>query len=363
VILLAYNHERYIEQAVLSALMQRTGFAFEIIIGEDASKDSTATIVRRLQADHPDKIRATIREQNVGMHRNFIESYQACTGEYVALLDGDDYWTAPDKLQKQVDFLDCHPECSTCFHNAYRRQEDRDEIAGLYVAPQETRRTWELEDLIEEPTIPSCSIVTRNRLVDRFPDWILDMAALDWVFNLLNARHGSAAYLPEPMAVYRMHAGGTWSAHDRLWHKDQMLKIYERLPGTLDRRYWPLIRKCQMSIKIWYELEAAVKVCDEQRTWNKELVQAKEWLEQQWREAVQAYNESLARNTELGKARDELARQLDAARGQLSRAEGQSRVQAEEVARLRARLQGIENSRGWRLVLRARRLVNSIARK
>ena len=90
-------------------------------------------IVRRLQAEYPDKIRATLRARNVGMHRNFIESYQACTGEYVAFLDADDYWTSPDKLQKQVDFLDSHPGCSMCFHNAHVRFEDRD-AAGVVAA-------------------------------------------------------------------------------------------------------------------------------------------------------------------------------------------------------------------------------------
>ncbi len=366
VFLLAYNHERFIEQALRSVLMQRTSFDFELIIGEDASTDGTAAIVRRFQQQHPDKIRATIRAQNVGMHRNFIESYQACTGEYVAFLDGDDYWTSPDKLQKQVDFLEAHPSYSMCFHNVYRRREEQDEMAGLGLDPLETRQTWELEDLIEEPTIPSCSIVTRNRLIDRFPDWLPEVAVVDWIFNLLNARYGSAGFLPEPMGVYRLHASGTWSPRDRLWHKDQVLKIYERLPGILDRRHWPLIRKCQASLRTWYELEAAVQVCDELRAWNKDLIKAKDWLEQQRTNWLQAYNDSQAVVTELTKRKAELEGQLEAewlasrqlleeARLQLRRLEDQSRAQAEETSRLRARLQELESSRAWRWLLRARR--------
>jgi glycosyltransferase involved in cell wall biosynthesis len=342
VFLLAYNHERFLEQAVRSVLMQRAAFDFELVIGEDASTDGTAGIVRRFQAEHPDRIRATLRERNVGMHRNFIESYRACTGEYVAFLDGDDYWTAPDKLQKQVDFLDAHPECSISFHNVQWRDEERGEITRLALDPGETRRTWELEDLIHEPTIPSCSIVTRNRLIDHFPDWLPEVLAVDWVFNLLNARCGSAGYLPEPMGVYRKHAGGLWGRHDRQWQKDEILKVYERLPSLLHPRHGPLIRKCQASLKNWYSTE---------------------WLRDELARTAQAYNEAQAWSVEHERVKLRLARELDEARALISRLDGQARGHAEEAARLRARLNQMEASRGWRLVSFARRLVNGLGRR
>ena len=114
--MITYNHEKFIAQAIESALMQQVDFDYEIVIGEDCSTDRTREIVVAYQQRHPDKIRLLLHEQNVGVSLNDIRVYRACRGEYVAWLEGDDYWTSPHKLQKQADFLDSHPACSACFH-------------------------------------------------------------------------------------------------------------------------------------------------------------------------------------------------------------------------------------------------------
>src|SRR6476646_9455354 len=103
VLICAYNQEPYIEQAVRSALAQRANFDFEIVIGEDHSRDATPDILRRLAEEHPNRIRLTINDKNLGMHGNYRATYDRCRGAYIALLEGDDYWIDPLKLQKQVD--------------------------------------------------------------------------------------------------------------------------------------------------------------------------------------------------------------------------------------------------------------------
>jgi glycosyltransferase involved in cell wall biosynthesis len=370
VFMLAYNHERFIEQAIRSVLMQRARFDFELVVGEDASTDGTAEVVRRLQTENPDRIRATCRVQNVGMHRNFIESYQACSGEYVAFLDGDDYWTSPDKLQKQVDFLDSHPGYSMCFHNALIRLEDRDEAGGLVFSNPDGQTTFEIEDLIVANIIPGCSIMARNRLIDRFPGWLSEVPLVDWVFNLLNARHGSLGYLNEPMAVYRQHAGGVWSPHEGAVRHERILAVYDRMPGILDPRHRTLARTAADKFRFWAGNEWLRGQVENYKAETDRLGRSIEWLQGQiasheasLKNSVRANDECLLGIAEVEKSRADLARQLDEARTLINRLDGQARAHAAENARLQTRLREIESSRGWRLLSLARLLVNGLGRR
>src|SRR5262245_51422112 len=195
VFLATYNHEPFIEQAVRSVLMQRVNFDYEVLVGEDASTDGTARVLERLQAEHPGRVRALLRPRNLGMCRNFVETYQACRGEYIAYLDGDDYWTCPDKLQRQVDFLESHPDHVLCFHNARILSDDPAESGTELFANPDGRTTFTVEDLILDNIVPSCSTVARNGVVDRFPDWLGEVTGVDWVFHLLHAWHGKLGYL------------------------------------------------------------------------------------------------------------------------------------------------------------------------
>ena len=101
---ITYNHEKFIAQAIDSFLMQETDFDFEIIIGEDCSTDDTLKIIKEYKAKYPDIIKLITSESNVGMMTNFIRTLEACSGKYIALCEGDDYWTDTLKLQKQVNF-------------------------------------------------------------------------------------------------------------------------------------------------------------------------------------------------------------------------------------------------------------------
>ena len=116
VAMITYNHERFIAQAVESVLAQKVNFDFEVVIGEDCSTDNTRNIVAELQQQYPVRIVALMRPDNLGAMRNLQETLAACKGQYIALLEGDDYWTCEDKLQRQVEFLDSHPECAISCH-------------------------------------------------------------------------------------------------------------------------------------------------------------------------------------------------------------------------------------------------------
>ena len=112
IMMLAYNHESYIRQALDSVVRQRTDFRFEAIVGEDCSTDGTREIVREYARKYPDIVKPLFRKKNLGASRNVVSTLRRCKGEYVAFLECDDYWTDMDKLQKQADYLDAHPECA-----------------------------------------------------------------------------------------------------------------------------------------------------------------------------------------------------------------------------------------------------------
>ncbi|SRR6266446_922637 len=131
VCLITYNHGRFITQALASALAQKTNFEFEIVIGEDCSADHTRQILVEYQHRYPNKIRLVLPENNLGANRNCARILQAYRGEYIALLEGDDYWTAPTKLQEQVDFLDSHEECAICSHAVRVFHEDGNEAPRI----------------------------------------------------------------------------------------------------------------------------------------------------------------------------------------------------------------------------------------
>lgn len=104
IISLTYNHEKYIAQALESILMQKVNFTYEIVVGEDCSKDRTREILIQYAEKHPDKFHLLLHEKNIGAAKNQNKVFENCKGKYIAMLEGDDYWTDPYKLQKQVDF-------------------------------------------------------------------------------------------------------------------------------------------------------------------------------------------------------------------------------------------------------------------
>src|SRR5579872_2594917 len=109
VMLITYNHELFIAQTLEGILEQRVNFDYEIVVGEDCSTDRTRDILMDFHNRYPRRILIQARHRNLGMMRNLEQTLSKCRGEYVALIEGDDYWTCRDKLQKQVDFLDAHP--------------------------------------------------------------------------------------------------------------------------------------------------------------------------------------------------------------------------------------------------------------
>lgn len=212
--MMAYNHSAYISQAVESVLMQETDFAFEVLIGEDRSQDDTREKLARLQEKYPQKINLLLNEHNIGIHKNLDQLLGSAKGEYIAILEGDDYWTSPNKLQKQIDFLEDHSDFTVCFHNALMVNEENSPLRNY--CPADQKAISGFDDLLVENFIPTCSIVFRGGLLPRMPAWTETLPMLDWPLLILLAGQGKIGYINEVMGVYRVHAGGIWSTQRHL---------------------------------------------------------------------------------------------------------------------------------------------------
>lgn len=209
VLMVTYNQEQFIAQAIEGALMQNTDFDFEIVIGEDCSEDSTRSIVEDYAKRFPEKIRLLLQPHNVGGNSNFASVYQMCRGQYVAFLEGDDYWTDPSKLQQQVDFLDSHPDYSLCFHWVDVFYQETGKIEHLGLGPPVIKPYYTVDDLLKYTVfIPTCSAISRNKIFDRFPDWYWESIMGDFILYLLIAQRGKIGFLDTSMGMYRVHKGG-----------------------------------------------------------------------------------------------------------------------------------------------------------
>jgi glycosyltransferase involved in cell wall biosynthesis len=221
VVMIAYNVERFIAQALDSALMQELDLDYEIVIGEDCSTDRTRDIVLDYAGRHPDRVRPILRPANLGMNRNFVETLAAARGRFIALLDADDYWTSPHKLRKQLDFLGANPSCSICFHNAMVVYEEGEREPHPFHMAQPRflishhipKPISTLDDLAGGNFMQTCSVMFRAGLYGELPDWYLRMPTFDWPLHVLNAEHGDVGYIDEILGAYRVHAGGFWSTN------------------------------------------------------------------------------------------------------------------------------------------------------
>jgi glycosyltransferase involved in cell wall biosynthesis len=210
-----YNQDKFIAQTIESFLMQQTNFPFEIVVGNDCSTDGTSAIIQSFKERYPGKIKIISAVKNAGAHQNMIDTLDACTGKYIALCDGDDYWTSPLKLQKQVDFLEQNPEYIICCH--YTRVIDTDGNT-LYVAPKPVPLIHTYHDLLtgKQVETKTATVVYRNsnKINQLFNQpWYFSCFAADKFFKIFSTSvtGGKIYVMPEVMSCYRNHVGGIWS--------------------------------------------------------------------------------------------------------------------------------------------------------
>jgi Glycosyltransferases involved in cell wall biogenesis len=212
IVLITYNHEKYISQAIESILMQKFSETAEILIANDFSTDHTLDIIRSYEPSSPFPFRYCESNCNVGLVRNYQNAFNACNSEYIAVLEGDDYWTDPYKLQKHVEFLDCHHECVMSY-NRYISFFQEKNIFPIFDNNIITENKYiTAQQLAAGNWIGNFSTcVYRKSILDKLDPSIYDMEIADWMVNLSVAQFGLIAQIGEVMSVYRIHENGTWS--------------------------------------------------------------------------------------------------------------------------------------------------------
>jgi glycosyltransferase involved in cell wall biosynthesis len=216
VMIVTYNHERYIAQALDSVLMQERDFDIEINVHDDASTDRTQEIVRGYQGRYPEVIRCVFNPVNVGhiaTQLNTYRGFQNLRGEYFAMLEGDDYWTDPHKLRRQVAFLDAHPDYVACGHDTLKVYEDGSRPPEhLFPVREHCRERASIVDMVHMNTIFHFnSVVYRNVFGADPPLCLSDRYSCEVTIQMVYACFGDFHYMRGYMSSYRMHPGGTFS--------------------------------------------------------------------------------------------------------------------------------------------------------
>jgi glycosyltransferase involved in cell wall biosynthesis len=242
VLVITYNHERFIAQALHSALAQSVDFPIEIVVGDDRSTDGTVKVIQEIAARASVPVRLIDRPQNVGFHRNLVDTLAACGGQYVAVLEGDDFWTDSSKLQRQVQFLDQHPDYSAAAHNVVKSWDSEPARSELYCAAGlPTKLT--LDHLLRADPVPTCSVMFRRGLIANFPDWFFKLPMADWPLHALNARHGPMYFDPRPMGAYRVHAGGVWSRRTLVQMHESLLAAHSAFRDAFGADHRALLQR------------------------------------------------------------------------------------------------------------------------
>jgi glycosyltransferase involved in cell wall biosynthesis len=240
VLLATYNHEQWVNQALDSVLMQETDFAVETVVIEDCSTDRTREIVMRYAEKYPDRITLMLAERNYNSNVVWSQALRDARAPYVVSLDGDDYWTSPHKLSRQVRFMEEHPDCSLSYHDATCVFVESGETYNYN--PLDQKEVSTVEDLLAANFVPTVGAMFSKRLIDPVPAWVGNVRWGDWGINLHAACHGTVRYINEVMAVYRIHRDGAWSGLSEIQQTEGNLECYEQMNANLQYKYDALIK-------------------------------------------------------------------------------------------------------------------------
>ncbi|NLL27630.1 MAG: glycosyltransferase [Bacteroidales bacterium] len=230
---LTYNHEPYIRKCLDGFIMQKTDFLFEVLIHDDASTDRTADIIREYEAKYPDIIKPIYQTENkyskgIGITKTY--QFPRAKGKYFAMCEGDDYWTDPLKLQKQVDFLEKNQEYSACFHDVEivdkdnKPLENKDNYEIKYI---DNQTDFDFDDfLFRGNHIHTPSVVFRAKNIENFI--LSNVVTGDYFLHLHNAYNGKIKRFEAKMAAYRVHLGGIFSLKRRNWSSKENFNFWTK---------------------------------------------------------------------------------------------------------------------------------------
>ena len=238
-----YNHGLYIRSALEGFVNQKTNFKYEILIHDDASTDDTTKIIKEYEKKYPELIKPIYQKEN--QYSKGIKvgnlNYQRAKGKYIAVCEGDDYWIDNTKLQQQVDYMESHPECTFCFHNAnildVQTNQTRIFIPYLYENKKKIKKdgNYNMGELESLGFIPTASFFFKRNIFDNPPEFYHDAIPGDNSLKLLATSYGYAHCIDKAMSVYRVGTGISVMDSWKIEHQDLRKKkeFYDKVIQTL----------------------------------------------------------------------------------------------------------------------------------
>lgn len=282
---MTYNQEKYISDALNSFLMQKTDFSYEILIHDDASTDRTAEIIKEYESKYPDLIKPIYQKENQyskGVKVGCL-NMERVKGKYIAICEGDDFWTDPNKLQKQVDYMEKHPECSMCVHAAYRVSPEKIKIKS-HVRPNRGNKVFTVEEVIQgggglfaTNSMLYPAVFSTNR-----PDFYENAPVGDYPLAVYLALKGTVYYIDEFMSAYRVGVKGSWTSRMSSASIERRVAHIDAISNMLD----------EINSYIEYKYDTAIKNIKNRNSFRKMLVQGrfKEAKEEEFKEIYSALN-------------------------------------------------------------------------
>lgn len=235
IVLITYNHEAFLNETLHGIINQNFADSLELIIADDASTDGTREIIESVIFPDSWVIKKIYRPSNLGMNGNFLDALNLAQGEYVALIEGDDFWTEPQKCRLQVEYLQNNPSVSFSWHPV--------EVIGHFEYPNGPQKL-KFEDEVFDHYIPTCSIVYRRSMLITSPPILLKTRSLDIALELLLLSRGDAHKLDVKMGVYRKHEKGISSSTEsqEMWAHER-IKLYLAINKHTYYRYDAILKQ------------------------------------------------------------------------------------------------------------------------
>lgn len=256
----AYNHGPYIRDALEGFVSQKTNFNYEVLIHDDASTDNTADIIREYEKKYPELIKPIYQIENQyskGVNITKTFHLPRLKGKYVALCEGDDYWTDQEKLQKQYDAMEAHPELDICAHAVSKVQASNDRLI-CYIAPSDKEIVFSTEEVIAGGGgfVATNSLFYRRELLEEQPEF-RKYCPIDYSLQIHGALRGGMLFLPDNMAVYRFLVAGSWTKRlaNREYADGQRRKINRMLDMVDDetnKEYTEIIHRAKLESDFMY---------------------------------------------------------------------------------------------------------------
>ena len=246
---ITYNHEKFLAQCIESVLMQEGDFELEFVIGEDCSTDRTREVLKAYELKYPEIIRPIYYSVNQGAIKNSLTALASCSGKYIALVEGDDYWIDPLKIQKQLDFMEANAEFSMCFTDAEVVNDTGIEFEPMFADVK--RDILSMEDFVISDKVfaPTATLFFRNILPKPAPTFQTVATNGDIAIHLLLADLGKVKYIRGKTAVYRHHFGGVTKSDEHKARVDERLfKLYVDANEYFEFKYDSIFRRCLLEM-------------------------------------------------------------------------------------------------------------------